>query len=97
MGKKINGDREFPGLVRRQNARHEVAKRVLLPVDEMGIGRQLERIAANGRTAMRCRPQTHKVRPQAHELMEAVVRAVGEGDTQFCRPRQRRKAEQVSR
>ncbi len=80
VGHEVHRCREFARLVRHDDARQEVAERVLLPVDEMRLGRDAQRIGEDRRAAVRGRPQAHDVRPEAHRPAVAVLRPVCEGD-----------------
>src|SRR6185369_17967915 len=55
--------------------------RVLLPVEEVLLGRDVERVAQHRRAAMRRRPQADLVRTNAYVPVEAVAGLVRKRDT----------------
>ena len=75
----IDRDLELFGLVREHQARLVVGKRVLLPVDEMAFGLDLERIRNDLAAAVRRRAQAHHLGPKVDQTVVAVV-----GDVVQC-------------
>ena len=64
------------GPLREHQAGHEVAERVLLPVDEM-VGRlDRQRVRVDLGPGMRCRTEPNDVRVDGHKTVEAICRAV---------------------
>ncbi len=78
LGDEIDLDLELAGFFRKDQAREIVRLRVLLPVDEVSAGRDLQRIAEDRRAAMRRRAQADDLRREADGPVIAVVRDVVE-------------------
>ena len=72
--------RELLHLVRKNEARVPVRKRVLLPVDERLSADDLLRIAQDFRPAMRSRTQPHNMRSVRDRTVVSVMRAMSECD-----------------
>jgi hypothetical protein len=51
-----------------------------LPVDEVVLGSNLQRIREDGCAAVRRRPEPHNLRPKRNPAIVAVVRLMIEGD-----------------
>jgi hypothetical protein len=60
----------------------EIALRVLLPVDEMGLGLDLQRVGDDRRAGMRRRAQPDHLRAERDGAVVPVGGAVGQGDVQ---------------
>ena len=78
VGGELDLDLELVGLFRENEPRLEVALRVLLPVDEVGLRRDLERVVEDRRPAMGGGAQAHDLRPERNRLGVTVVSDVGE-------------------
>jgi hypothetical protein len=64
LGDQVHLDREHPGRLREDQPRAVVALRILLPVDEVLRGLDLERIAQDGGPAMGGRLEPDRLRPE---------------------------------
>ena len=60
--------------------RQEIAERVLLPVDEVVLGLDVQRVGEDRRAAVRRRAQADDLRPEACGPVVGVFRAVGKRD-----------------
>ena len=80
VGHEVDSDREPVGLFGNHHASEEIALGVLLPVEEMGGGLDLERIGGDGSTRVRGRAQPHHLRSERNAPVVAVFRAMVEGD-----------------
>ena len=80
IGDQIDGDRQRACSLRHDDAGHEVAERILLPIQEMGLGQQTERVAEDRRPAVGRRPQPKDLRADADEPVVSVRSAVRQGD-----------------
>ena len=69
-------------LVGKDDARKEVAVRILLPVQEVAFGLDAQRIAEHRRAAVRRGPQTNDLRPHLHGAVVLVASPVIQGDVQ---------------
>jgi hypothetical protein len=65
------------GLVDEHKARQIVAERILLPVDEMLLRLNLQRVTQDRRPAMRSRSQSDDLRSKADVAVVAVGSAMG--------------------
>ena len=92
FGDEIYLDQELLGLLRENKAREIVGLRVLLPVEEVLLGRDLQRITEDRGAAVGRRAQADDLRTKVDELVVAVVRAVRERDLDChrccCGPRE---------
>src|ERR1700683_638329 len=77
VGGELDLDLEFVGLFRKDEPRLEVALRVLLPVDEVFLRRDLQRVIENRRPAMDGGTQTHDRRPKRNRLGVLIMGDVG--------------------
>ncbi len=73
---QIDRDLQRFSFLREHQTGDPVAERILLPVQKMSGGFDVERIAENGRAAMRGRTQSNLVRPEVHCTVKAVARLV---------------------
>ena len=80
VGDEIDGDVERARGFREDEARDVVAVRVLLPVDEVLLGRDAQAVADDGRPAVGRRPEPDLVRREPDRPVELVERAVVKGD-----------------
>jgi hypothetical protein len=80
VGDQVDLDRERVSGLGEYEPRHPVAVRVLLPVEEMLVRRDLERVAEHRRAGLRRRPQTDLVRTDVDEPVELVRGAVRQCD-----------------
>jgi hypothetical protein len=80
LGHEVDGDPELGGLVREDQARQVVGERVLLPVDEVAFGLDLERVGQDVGAAVRCRAQPHDLRRESHPAVVLVVGDVVQRD-----------------
>ena len=80
VGDEVDRRRQLIRLVRHHDAGEEVAERVLLPVDEMRLRRQRQRVAEDGRAAVRGGAQPDHVGPEPDEAVVPVLRAMRQGD-----------------
>ncbi len=76
VGHQVDSDLELARLLRKHQARHPVAVRILLPVEEVLRRLDAQRVAVDGRAAMRRGPQSHLVRRHPHGPIERVERPV---------------------
>ena len=56
--------------------------RILLPVQEVAVGLDAQRVAQDGRAAVRRRPQANDLRPHLHGAVVLVTSLVVQGDVQ---------------
>ena len=77
---EVDGDLETIRLFRDYDARDEIALRVLLPVQEMAMRFDLERIGQDRRARMRRRPEPNGLRPQRDRPVVAVEGTVAKRD-----------------
>ena len=68
-----------PHIVRLRPAPH-CRSNILLPIDEVALGLNLQRVAQDVAAAMRRRAQPHDVRRHRHAAVVCVVGDVGQGD-----------------
>lgn len=80
LGDEIDLDAEFAGGFGKDEAGEVVRLRILLPVEEVFFGRDLQRVAEHRRAAVRGGAQPHHVRGKAHRPVELVACEVAESD-----------------
>ena len=80
IGKEIDRDGKFTGLLREHETCEPIAVRVLLPVHEVQGWLHRERVARNAGAAVRSRPQPHDLRSEADRPVIIVARGVMEPD-----------------
>ena len=80
VGDEVDDEFEVPRALREHQARDPVPVGILLPVQEMLRGFDFERIADDGRPAVRRRTQTHFMRRKRDEAVEFVPGAMLERD-----------------
>ena len=76
IGKEVDGNRKLGGLFGEDVAGDPVPVRVLLPIHEMLLGFDLERVAQHPGPAMRRRTQPHNLRSKADRPVILVARDV---------------------
>ncbi len=80
VGDEIDGDFEPGGLLGEHQARQMIALRVLLPVDEVVLGLDLERVGKDRRAAVRRRAQAYDLRAERNRPVVAVGRPMMQRD-----------------
>ena len=80
FGHQVDRHAKFAGFFREDQPREEVAVRVLLPIDEVLLGRDFQRVAEHRRAAVRRRTQPHDLRRQLNQFAVGIAGAVVEGD-----------------
>jgi hypothetical protein len=80
VGGQLDLDLELVGLFRERQPRLKITERVLLPVDEMLLGRDLQVVIENLRAAVRRRAKADDLRPQVHLAVVLVVSDVSKRD-----------------
>ena len=80
VGDEIDRDVEMRDALGEHDAGEVVALRVLLPVDEMRLGFDDQRIGQDRRAGVRRRAQADGLRPERDQPVVAVGRAVGQRD-----------------
>jgi hypothetical protein len=80
VGDQVDRDDELAGRLGKDESREEVPLRVLLPVDEMLLRNDSQRVARDRRPAMRRRPQANHLRSEHHRSVVAVARDMLERD-----------------
>ena len=80
VGDEIDRDGELARRLGEHEAREVVAERILLPVDEVFLGRDRQRVREHGRAAMRRGPQPNDVGRELHRPVEPVRHPVLERD-----------------
>ncbi|KDB52787.1 hypothetical protein X805_16520 [Sphaerotilus natans subsp. natans DSM 6575] len=80
LGHQIDGDLELRGLLREDQAGEIVRERILLPVDEMRLGLDAQRVRQHRRAAVRRRAQAHHLGRERHRPVIPVVGDVMESD-----------------
>ena len=80
FGDHIHRDLEGGGFARKDQSRLVIGKGVLLPVDEMFCGFDLEAVRQDAAAAVRGRAQTDHLRPQLHRAVIFVVGNVVQGN-----------------
>ena len=76
---EVDGDRELADGIGEDEAREVVAERVLLPVDEVLAGRDLQAVGEDRRAAVRGGAQAHDLRPEPDLAVVAVDGLVLDG------------------
>ena len=76
FGNQVDLDEKLRSLFREDQAGEVVCLRVLLPVDEVLLGKHFERVGEDGGPAVRGGTQTDGLRPQHHWAVVAVVSLV---------------------
>jgi hypothetical protein len=82
VGDEVDFDREPANLLRKDNACEEIAVRILLPVQEVAVGLDLQRVAQHRRMAVRRRAQPNDLRPHLRRAVVLVTSLVIQGDVQ---------------
>ncbi len=80
VGDEIDGDLELRGLLREHQARQVIALRILLPVDEVILGLDLERVGEDRRAAVRGGTQAHDLRSERDRPVVGVGRPMMQRD-----------------
>ena len=80
FGNEVHGDLEFRDLFRKHDARLPVAVRVLLPVEEVRIGFDLERVRQHACFGVRRRAQADDLRRQRDRAVIAVFGTMRQRD-----------------
>ncbi|MNL06262.1 hypothetical protein D3C87_1268940 [compost metagenome] len=80
FGEQIDFDAQLIGFLGKHQSREVVALRVLLPVDEMLLGRDFQGIRQNPRAAVGGRAQTYDLRAEFDSAVIAVMRDVMQCD-----------------
>ena len=80
VGDEIDRDVEMRDALREHDAGEVVALRVLLPVDEMRLGLDVQRIGQDRRARVRRRAQADGLRSERDQPVVAIGRAVGQRD-----------------
>ncbi|MNS63762.1 hypothetical protein D3C72_968650 [compost metagenome] len=80
FGQQVDFDPQFVGLFRKHQPRQVIALRVLLPVDEMLLGRDFQRIGEYPRATVGSRTQTNNLWTQLDSAVIAVMRDVVQCD-----------------
>jgi hypothetical protein len=80
LGDEIDLEPELLRRLGKDVARQVVRLRILLPVEKVMLGRDLEGIAEDRRAAVRRRPQPHGLRPQTHRPVVAIGRRMRQRD-----------------
>ena len=73
LGDEIDLDLEFAGLLREHDTRQPVRLRILLPVDEMRLGRDPLRVGENAGTTVWRGTQPDDLRPKLDRLVVVVL------------------------
>jgi hypothetical protein len=81
LGDEIDREANFLARLREDEAREVVAVGVLLPIQEMRLRLDLERITQDRRAAVRGRAEADDVRLNRHEPVVAVLRDVVQGNS----------------
>ena len=80
LGDQVHLDAQLPRLVREDDARQVVALRVLLPVDEVMLGRDPQRVGQDRRAAVRGGPEAHDLGREPDPPVVSIGADVVEGD-----------------
>jgi hypothetical protein len=80
FGNQIDPHEELGSRFREHQSRKEVALGVLLPVNVVVFGTNLQRIRQDGCAAVRRRPQPYNLRSERDPAIVTVVRLMGERD-----------------
>ena len=73
FGNQVDLDRELRCPFREYQAGEVVGLGVLLPVDEVVLGKHFQRVGEDGRAAMRGRAQADGLRPEHHRTVVPIV------------------------
>ena len=76
VGHQIDGDFQFARFLRKHEACDVIAENILLPVDEVLVRLDVERVRKYRRTAVRRRTQPYLMRGQGDQTVVAVTRLV---------------------
>ena len=82
VGHEIDRDDEAVGLLGQHDAGAVVGEGVLLPIDEMQLGLEVERVAEDRGAAVRGRPQPDHLRCHSDHAVIVVGRPVRESDVE---------------
>ncbi len=82
VGDEIDRDGKFRRLLRHHDTRQEIAERILLPVEKMRLGRDVQRIAENRRPAVGSRPEPDDLWPHVDTSIVAVAGLMGQRDVE---------------
>ncbi len=77
---EVHFDQELAGFFGENQPRMVVGLRVLLPVDEMLLGRDAQRVAQDARARVWSGPQPNDLRPERHQPVVPVMRPMMECD-----------------
>ena len=80
LGHQIDLETEFAGLFREDQAGQVVALRVLLPIDEMRLRRDFQRVGEDAGARVRAGPQADDLRAEIDQPVVGIMRDVVEGD-----------------
>ena len=80
VGNQIDADVDLPGRLRECQPGDKIAVGILLPVDEMLLGPDLERVADDRCARMRGRAQTDFMRGGDHRAIKAIVGLMMQGN-----------------
>ncbi len=78
IGDQVHRHAELAGRLGHDDSRQPVAVRILLPVDEMLLGQDRQRIIGNGGPAVRCGTQPDRLRAQHDRVVVAIRRQMVE-------------------
>ena len=81
FSREVNRDAECRDRFCQQYARHEIPKRVLLPMQPMRRRFDTERIGQDRRAALRRRAQANELRAKPHRTRIAIGAAMGQGES----------------
>jgi hypothetical protein len=76
FGDQINLDTQFPGFFREDQTGQIVALRILLPVDEMFLGANLQGVRKDSRSGMRTGAQPDDLCAQIDQAIIGIMRNV---------------------
>ena len=80
LGHQVDLDAELPGRLRKDQTGEIVALGILLPIDEMLLRADLERIGEDAGPGMGAGPQADDVRSETDQSVVVIVGDVVEGD-----------------
>ncbi len=80
VGDHFDIDAEFAGLLGKYQSRQIISERILLPVDEVILGSDLQRVGDDGRATVRCGSQAHDMRTEIDVAIEPVSGGMTQGD-----------------